>query len=57
MDTKFDEFSKLLDQFADFREKWRIAEKNTSEDEHKIWLQMDAVRMKIWRLINGENKY
>lgn len=57
MDTKFDEFSKLLDQFADFREKWRYAEKNRSEDEHKIWLQMDTIRMKLWRMVNGAEQY
>ncbi len=57
MDTKFDEFSKLLDQFADLREKWRIAEKNRSEDEHKIWLQMDTTRMKLWNMVNGEAQY
>lgn len=54
MDHEFNEFSRLLDQFADLREKWRYAEKNSSEDEHEIWLQMDTVRMKIWKIVKGD---
>lgn len=51
---KFSKFSALLDQFADLRNQWRYAESHDLP-EHQIWLQLDAVRMEIWRMIDDES--
>ena len=53
---KFNQFSRLLDQFADLRAQWRMVEGYDSEDKHNLWIQMNTVRMKLWNMIEGETK-
>lgn len=52
---KFNQFSHLLDQFADLRAKWKMVEGYDSEDKHKLWTQMDTVRMKLWKMVDTED--
>lgn len=49
----YNEFSALLDKYADLREKWREAQTHRLP-EHEIWLELDATRMKLWKAFNPD---